>query len=159
VTLADHLHEAMADSLPNMVDKHIKEQVQQQVHKQVQNQVPVYVAEGLILERQKNKEEMEKMIAKAIPQELVSLYEDDPQLQQQDIAIWLSLQMKFERLQIPQTTYRTPAIRPRDQDDPHDDAHPEGENSAKRQKTSKYKAYVSGESSSRHDNVHEQGPS
>ncbi|GJY55679.1 hypothetical protein Tco_0454794 [Tanacetum coccineum] len=35
----------------------------------------------------------------------------------------------------------------RDQDDPHDDAHPEGENSAKRQKTSEYEAYVSRESS------------
>nr|GEV03792.1 hypothetical protein [Tanacetum cinerariifolium] len=35
----------------------------------VRNQVLVYVAEGLILERQKNKEEMEKMIAKAILQE------------------------------------------------------------------------------------------
>ncbi|GKG43114.1 hypothetical protein Tco_0479798, partial [Tanacetum coccineum] len=36
----------------------------------------------------------------------------------------------------------------RDQDNAHDDAHPEGESSAKRQKTSKYEAYVSGESSS-----------
>ncbi|GJX99020.1 hypothetical protein Tco_0356039 [Tanacetum coccineum] len=36
----------------------------------------------------------------------------------------------------------------RNQDDPYDDAHPEGENSAKRQKTSEYEAYVSGESSS-----------
>ncbi|GJU90501.1 retrovirus-related pol polyprotein from transposon TNT 1-94 [Tanacetum coccineum] len=35
---------------------------------------------------------------------------------------------------------RTPAVRPRDQDNPHDDAHPEGENSAKRQKTSEYEA-------------------
>nr|GEW37460.1 retrovirus-related Pol polyprotein from transposon TNT 1-94 [Tanacetum cinerariifolium] len=67
VTLADHLHEAMADSLPTMVDKHIKEQVEKQVPGQVRNQVPVYVVEG------------------------------------------------------------TPAVRPRDQDDPHDDAHPEGE--------------------------------
>nr|GEW38921.1 retrovirus-related Pol polyprotein from transposon TNT 1-94 [Tanacetum cinerariifolium] len=108
VTLADHLHEAMADLLPTIVDKHIKEQVQQQ---------------------------------------------------QQDIAIWLALQMKFERLQVPQTTCRTPAVRLRDQDDPHDDAHPEGENSAKWQKTSEYKAYISGESSSRQDNVQEQGPS
>ncbi|GKD19591.1 hypothetical protein Tco_1208749, partial [Tanacetum coccineum] len=46
------------------------------------------------------------------------------------------------------------AIRPRDQDDPHDDAHPEGENSAKRQKT-----YVSGESSSGQVNEEERGPS
>nr|GEY09211.1 hypothetical protein [Tanacetum cinerariifolium] len=65
-TLADHLHEAMADSLPTMVDKHIKEQVEKQVPEQVRNQVPIYVTEGLILERQKTKEEMEKMIAKAI---------------------------------------------------------------------------------------------
>ncbi|GJV22878.1 retrovirus-related pol polyprotein from transposon TNT 1-94 [Tanacetum coccineum] len=36
---------------------------------QVQNQVPVYVAEGLILERQKAKEETERLIAKAILQE------------------------------------------------------------------------------------------
>ncbi|GJW52176.1 ribonuclease H-like domain-containing protein [Tanacetum coccineum] len=46
--------------------------------------------------------------------------------------------MKFERNTIPQTTCRTPTVRLRDQDDPHDDAHPEGENSAKRQKTSDY---------------------
>ncbi|GJS99721.1 hypothetical protein Tco_0820891 [Tanacetum coccineum] len=51
------------------------------------------------------------------------------------------------------------AIRPRDQDDPHDDAHPEGENSAKRQKTSEYEAYVSGESSSGQVNIEEPCPS
>ncbi|GKF30807.1 hypothetical protein Tco_0100605 [Tanacetum coccineum] len=33
-------------------------------------------------------------------------------------------------------------------DDPHDDAHHEGENRAKRQKTSEYEAYMFGESSS-----------
>nr|GEV24654.1 integrase, catalytic region, zinc finger, CCHC-type, peptidase aspartic, catalytic [Tanacetum cinerariifolium] len=44
-------------------------------------------------------------------------------------------------------------------DNPHDDAHPEGEKSAKRQKTTEYETYVSGESSSRHDNKQEQGPS
>ncbi|GJU57362.1 integrase, catalytic region, zinc finger, CCHC-type containing protein [Tanacetum coccineum] len=83
----------------------------------------------------------------------------DPQLQQQDIAIWLALQMKFERNTVLQTTCRTPAVRPRDQDDPHDDAHPEGENSAKRQKTSEYEAYVSGESSSGQVFQEEQAPS
>nr|GEU38342.1 retrovirus-related Pol polyprotein from transposon TNT 1-94 [Tanacetum cinerariifolium] len=34
VTFADHLHKAIADSLPTMVDKHIKEQVQQQIPEQ-----------------------------------------------------------------------------------------------------------------------------
>nr|GEU93690.1 integrase, catalytic region, zinc finger, CCHC-type, peptidase aspartic, catalytic [Tanacetum cinerariifolium] len=213
-TLANNLHDAMAKSLPVMVDKHVKEQVEQQVPEHVRNQVLVYVAEGLILKRQKNKEEIEKMIVKAIlqargniqaqissqiqqaivninpsqvdasvksylsghilhvrpaqpqtnsvPEQQYQLYltmKDDPQLQQQDIAIWLALQMKFERLQIPQTTCKTPVVRPRDQDDPHDDAHPEGENSAKQQKTSEYEADVSGESSSRKDNEQEQGPS
>ncbi|GJV44347.1 hypothetical protein Tco_1428883 [Tanacetum coccineum] len=52
----------------------------------------------------------------------------DPQLQQQDIAIWLALQMKFERNTVLQTACRTHVVRPRDQDDPHGDAHPEGEN-------------------------------
>ncbi|GJS86189.1 hypothetical protein Tco_0752730 [Tanacetum coccineum] len=61
---------------------------------------------------------------------------NNPQLQQQDIAIWLALQMKFETLQVPQTTCRTSSVRPRDQNNPYDDAPPEGENSAKRQKTS-----------------------
>ncbi|GJX37811.1 hypothetical protein Tco_0251114 [Tanacetum coccineum] len=83
----------------------------------------------------------------------------DPLLQQQDIAIWLALQMKFEKTQVPQTACRYSAIRTRDQDDPHDDAHPEGENSAKRQKTSEYEAYVSGESSFGQVNVEEPGPS
>nr|GFA65889.1 hypothetical protein [Tanacetum cinerariifolium] len=67
--------------------------------------------------------------------------------------------MKFERLQVPQTTCKTPAIHPRDQDDPHDDAHLEGEKSAKRQKTSEYETYVSEESSSGQDNEQEKGPS
>ncbi|GKA32211.1 hypothetical protein Tco_0718578 [Tanacetum coccineum] len=61
--------------------------------------------------------------------------------------------------QVSQTTCRPSAVRPRDQDDPHDDAHPEGENSAKRQKTSEYEAYVSRESSSGQVNEEERGPS
>nr|GEX97088.1 hypothetical protein [Tanacetum cinerariifolium] len=163
VTLADHLHEAMADSLPTMVDKHIKEQVEKQDPEQVRNQVPVNVAKGLILERQKTKEEMEKMTAKAIIQEHASIrsymsghilhvHPAQPKttsVPEQQCQLYLS--MKDD----PQT----PTIHQRDQDDPHDDAHLEGENSAKRQKTSEYGAYVSGESSSRHDNDQEQGPS
>ncbi|GJZ98923.1 retrovirus-related pol polyprotein from transposon TNT 1-94 [Tanacetum coccineum] len=64
-TLADHLQEVMVQSIPTIVDTHIKEQVKKQVPEQVRDQVLVYVAEGLILERQKTKEEMERMIAKS----------------------------------------------------------------------------------------------
>nr|GEV26897.1 hypothetical protein [Tanacetum cinerariifolium] len=100
-SLANNLHDAMAESLPTMVDKHVKEPVQQQVPEQ----------------------------------------------------------MKFNRLYVPQTTCRTHVVRLREQDDPHDDAHPEGENSVKRQKTSEYEAYVSGESLPGQENKQEQGPS
>ncbi|GJR10139.1 hypothetical protein Tco_0792791 [Tanacetum coccineum] len=68
----------------------------------------------------------------SIPEQQYQLYlamKADPLLQQQDIAIWLAFQMKFEKTQ----------------------------NSAKRQKTSEYEAYVSGESSSGQDNVEEPG--
>ncbi|GJQ90527.1 hypothetical protein Tco_0001666 [Tanacetum coccineum] len=149
----------MVESLPTMVDTHIKEQVKKQVPEQVRDQVPVYVAEGLIMERQKTKEEMELMIAKAILQERrniqakissqiqkaidhhipsqvdasVRSYMSVLNCNNKDIAIWLALQMKFENLQVPQTTCRPFAVRPRDQDDPHDDAHPEGENSNQEQ--------------------------
>ncbi|GJS58693.1 hypothetical protein Tco_0653477 [Tanacetum coccineum] len=97
-----------------------------------------------------------------VPEQQHQLYlamKADPLLQQQDIVIWLALQMKFEKTQVPYTACRPFAVRIRDQDDPHDDAHPEGENSTKRQKTSEYEAYISGESSSGQDNVEEPGPS
>ncbi|GKF78512.1 hypothetical protein Tco_0234080, partial [Tanacetum coccineum] len=70
-----------------------------------------------------------------VPEQQYQLYlamKADPQLQKQDIAIWLALQMKFERHTVLQSACRTHAVHQRDQDDPHDDAHPEGENSAKR---------------------------
>ncbi|GJT08512.1 hypothetical protein Tco_0842974 [Tanacetum coccineum] len=53
----------------------------------------------------------------------------------------------------------TLAVRPRDQEDPHDDAHPKGENSEKQQKMSEYETYMPGESSSRQVNESDQGPS
>ncbi|GJT71027.1 hypothetical protein Tco_1030313 [Tanacetum coccineum] len=44
--------------------------------------------------------------------------------------IWLALKIKFEGLTASNTPCRSSAIRPRDQNDPHDDAHHEGKNSA-----------------------------
>ncbi|GJX35046.1 hypothetical protein Tco_0246603 [Tanacetum coccineum] len=146
-TLADHLQEVMVESLPTMVDTHIKEQVK----KKVPEQVPVYVAEGLILERQKTKEEMERMIAKAIDTSVRSYMS-------RHILHVHPVQSKTPY--VPEQQYQLPsAIRPRDQDDPHDNAHLEGENIAKQQKTSEYEAYVSGESSSGQVNEEERGPS
>ncbi|GJR26536.1 hypothetical protein Tco_1102768 [Tanacetum coccineum] len=127
-TLADNLHDLMVKTLPTMVDKHIKEQVVKQVLEQVRNQVLMYVAEGLILERQKAKEETERLIAKAILQERGNIQAQISTQIKNAIA-----NMKFERNMVLQTACRTPTVRPRDQDDPHDDAHTKGENSNQEQ--------------------------
>nr|GEV14198.1 hypothetical protein [Tanacetum cinerariifolium] len=59
--LAQHLQEVMEEALPNMVDDHVKELTK--------TQVPLYVAEGLIMERKHNQSDVAKMIADAIQQE------------------------------------------------------------------------------------------
>ncbi|GJR89552.1 hypothetical protein Tco_0213563 [Tanacetum coccineum] len=94
-----------SNSIPTIVDTHIKEQVKKQVPKQAKISSQI------------------QNIDNHIPSQV------DASSQQQDIAIWLAHQMKFESLQVPQTTCRTSSVRLRDQDDPHDDAHPEGERS------------------------------
>ncbi|GJW80713.1 hypothetical protein Tco_0144688 [Tanacetum coccineum] len=98
-------------------DTHIKEQVEKQVPEQVKVQVLVYVAKGMLLERQQNKEETDKMIAKV---------------------------MLKERGKLQAKNFLTDST---NQDDPHDDVHLEEENSEKRLKTSEYEAHVTGESS------------
>ncbi|GJW38584.1 hypothetical protein Tco_0064429 [Tanacetum coccineum] len=177
-TLADNLHDVMVETLPNMVYKHIKEQVMKQVPEQVWNQVPVYVAEGLILERQKAKEETKRLIAKAILQERGNIQAQIstqienaianviPSQVDASVRSYMSVHIlhvhpaQSQTSSIPDQQYQlTSAVRPRDQDDPYDDAHPEEENSAKRQKTSEYEAYVSGESSSGQVFQEEQDPS
>ncbi|GJX67383.1 hypothetical protein Tco_0303110 [Tanacetum coccineum] len=134
----------MVESLPTMVDMHIKEQVKKQVpeqaidnqiHSQVDASVRSYMSGQILHVHPAQTQTL------SVPKQQYQLYlsmKDNPQLQQQDIAIWLALQMKFENLQVQQTTCRPYAVHPRDQDDPHDDVHLEGENSAKRQKTSEY---------------------
>ncbi|GJS31113.1 hypothetical protein Tco_0491733 [Tanacetum coccineum] len=94
-TLADHLQEVMVESLPTMVDMHIKEQVKKQVPEERGN-----IQAGI-------SSQIQNAIDNHIPSQV-------------DASI------KFERLQVKQTTCRTSVVHPRDQDDPHDDAHPEG---------------------------------
>ncbi|GKE98496.1 hypothetical protein Tco_0021847 [Tanacetum coccineum] len=84
---------------------------------------------------------------------------DNPQLQHDDLPIWLALKIKFEGIHASNTPCRSSAIHLRDQDDPHDNAHLKEENSAKRQKTSKHGTYVFRESSSGQANKSEPGPS
>ncbi|GKA79860.1 hypothetical protein Tco_0786456 [Tanacetum coccineum] len=53
------------ESLPKMIDKHVKELTKKQV--------PLYVAEGLIIEREKSQADVAKMIAEALQQERENL--------------------------------------------------------------------------------------
>ncbi|GJU87661.1 hypothetical protein Tco_1295207 [Tanacetum coccineum] len=80
-------------------------------------------------------------------------------LQQDGLPIWLALKYKFERRRVLDTPCRPSAVRLRDQDNPHDDAHLEGENSVKRQKMSKHGTFVFRESSSGQDYESEPGSS
>ncbi|GJX63842.1 hypothetical protein Tco_0296742 [Tanacetum coccineum] len=167
----------MEEALPNMVDDRVKELTK--------TQVSIYVAQGLIMERQQSQADVAKMIANAIQQERENLWakitlqinnaitNHIPSHVDSSVrnymsghilhvlptqASQLALKIKFEGLHASHTPCRSFAIRPRDQDDPHDDAHPKGENSAKRQKTSEHGTYVFGESSSGQVNESEPGP-
>nr|GEW69720.1 hypothetical protein [Tanacetum cinerariifolium] len=164
----------MEESLPTMVDDRVKE------HTKIQ--VLVYVAQGLIMERQQSQVDVTKMIADAIQQECknirfkISFQIIDAifnhirsqidssagiicQLQQDDLPIWLAVKYKFERLHMAATPCRPSSVRLKDQDDPHDNAYLKGEKSAKRQKTSKHGTFVFGESSSGQDYESKLGPS
>nr|GEU50421.1 copia protein [Tanacetum cinerariifolium] len=83
-----------------------------------------------------------KMIANAIQQECENLRAE------------ISLQINNAI-----TNYIPSQVHLRDHNDPYDDAHPEGENSAKRQKMSEHGTYVFGELSSVQDNKSKPGPS
>ncbi|GKB67156.1 hypothetical protein Tco_0928568, partial [Tanacetum coccineum] len=152
-TLADHLQEVMVESLPTIVDTHIKEKVKKRVPEQVEislqiqkaidNQILSQVNESVRCYMSEHILHVHPVQSQtpSVPEQQYQLYlsmKNDPHLQQQYIAIWLALQIKFENLQVPQTTCRPFAVHLRDQDDPHDDAHPEGENRAKQQKTYEY---------------------
>ncbi|GJZ47998.1 hypothetical protein Tco_0601830, partial [Tanacetum coccineum] len=118
----------------------------------------------LILKREKSQADVAKMITDAIQQERKNLRSEissqvndaitnhiPSQLQQEDLPIWLALKYKFERLHVATTLCRPSAVRPRDQDDPHDDAHPKGENDAKSPKTSEHGTFRFKESLSSQD--------
>ncbi|GJU61397.1 hypothetical protein Tco_1243232 [Tanacetum coccineum] len=110
----------MVESLPTMVDTHIKEQLKKQapeqrgniqaeissqIQKAIDNHIPSQVdasvrsyMSGHILHVHPVQSQ-----TPSVPEQQYQLYlsmKNDPQLQQQDIAIWLALQMKFENLQV-----------------------------------------------------------
>ncbi|GJW89854.1 retrovirus-related pol polyprotein from transposon TNT 1-94, partial [Tanacetum coccineum] len=142
-TLVDHLQEVMVESLPIMVDTHIKKQVPEQVRDQVPV-VGIYTVE--------------------ISYKFITSIDNHiPSQVDASVRSYMSGNIlhvhpaQSQTLSVPEQQYQLPsAVRLKDQDDPHDDAHPERENRAKRHKNSEYEAYVSGESSSGQVNENEQ---
>ncbi|GJS09283.1 hypothetical protein Tco_0366079 [Tanacetum coccineum] len=131
----------------------------------------------LILERKKAKEETDRLIAKAIIQERGNIQAQNSTQIENAIANVTPSQVdasvrsymsghilhvhpaQSQTSSVPDQQYQLylamkadPQLQQQTSNmirkHPHDDAHPEGENSAKRYKTSEYEAYVSGESSS-----------
>ncbi|GJW46644.1 hypothetical protein Tco_0078290 [Tanacetum coccineum] len=76
--------------------------------------------------------------AQDLQYQLYLLMKDSEKLCNDDLSIWWSLKIKSDKPTPVATSCRTAAIRPRDHDDHHDDAHPEEENSAKRHKISEH---------------------
>ncbi|GJT65482.1 hypothetical protein Tco_1016962 [Tanacetum coccineum] len=127
--LAQHLQEVMEESLPNMVDDRVKEVTK--------TQVPIYVAEGSILKRTKMQAEITNAISNHIPSHVDS-----------SIRSYMSNHiLHVHPTQASNTPCRPSVIHLRDQDDPQNDAHLEGDNSAKRQKTSEHGTNIFRESS------------
>nr|GEY97956.1 hypothetical protein [Tanacetum cinerariifolium] len=143
--LAKHLHSIMEEFLPSMVGDRVNEIAKKTVI--------LYVAEGLLLDKQKTQDDVDAMIAEALwkeykifkqrllyklimPYQLYQMMKNVKKLQRDYFSIWWSLKIKFDKSAPSNTPCRTAAIRPRDHDDHHDDARSEGENNAKWHKMS-----------------------
>ncbi|GJT27630.1 hypothetical protein Tco_0907905 [Tanacetum coccineum] len=140
--LAQHLQEIMEEALPKMVDD------------RSQAIVAKMIADAIQQERENLRAEISMQINNAITNHIPSQVDSSVtnymsgHILHDDLPIWLALKYKFEKLHVSNTPCRPSAVRPRDQNEPHDDAHLEGENSAKRQKKSEHGTFMIGESSS-----------
>ncbi|GJU20320.1 hypothetical protein Tco_1153662 [Tanacetum coccineum] len=136
--LYEMLYRALKEMLPSMVNE--------EVNKISKSIVPVYVAEGYLVERKKTQDDVVAMIVEAIKKEYENLHAEV--ISQVNDVVANHIPPQFEGI-IAATAYRPSTICLRDHDDyQDDDARPEGENSAKRQKTSEHGTYSVGESSS-----------
>ncbi|GKA82556.1 hypothetical protein Tco_0789304 [Tanacetum coccineum] len=140
--MADAVKSTMKKIVPSMVDK--------RVNKIANNLVPLYVAEGLFLDREKTQTHMATLVAKDVDLFLRNYMSNNIlHVHHTKAASSSSIKIKFEILAPPVAPCRIASVRTRDHEDHHDDdARPEGESSAKRQRTSEHGTYLVGESSS-----------
>ncbi|GJZ54849.1 hypothetical protein Tco_0610042, partial [Tanacetum coccineum] len=119
----------LKEVLPLMVDSRVNE-----ITKKI---VSLYVAEGLLLDRQKTQADVAALIAEAVQQECENLRveitlqvtnasansippQDDEKLHNDDLSIWWSLKIKFETPASSVAPCGTTIVRTRDHEDHHD---------------------------------------
>ncbi|GJS88948.1 hypothetical protein Tco_0771584 [Tanacetum coccineum] len=87
--LADNLHDVLMETLPSLVKEKVRSKLRRKFLRNYLARMWVYTGTDIIT------------YSNAIDNAILSLVDAsaDPLLQQQDIAIWLALQMKFEKTQ------------------------------------------------------------
>ncbi|GKA04384.1 hypothetical protein Tco_0677165 [Tanacetum coccineum] len=129
--ISNVVHDTLKKVVPPMVDKTTNDNVKKNL--------PKVVAEAIRLEREKVKDDISAIVAKAM--------KDDEQAKCDDLPGWLSLMYMFGRPTAHVEPYRVAVVRTPDHKDHHDDdARPKGESIAKRQKTPEHGTYTTGES-------------
>ncbi|GJS01776.1 hypothetical protein Tco_0318284 [Tanacetum coccineum] len=175
--LSQHLQEVMEESLPKMSQVDVAKMIADAIHQECENlqaQISSQINNVITIPSRVDssiRNYMSSNISHVYPtqasqasahEQQYQLYltmKDNPQLQHDNLPIWLALKIKFKGLQASNTPCRPSVVRPRDQEDHHDDAHPEGKNSTKRKKSSEHVTFVIGESSSGQINESEPSPS
>nr|GEV09812.1 hypothetical protein [Tanacetum cinerariifolium] len=138
--LAKNIEDIIMEALPKLVDDRIKVLLKKQV--------PLYVAEGIILESEKSQADVDLLVRRYISGHILHVHptkDTIPGAQEQQYQLYVTMKDDHQ-------------LR-KDDDDPHDDAHHEGENSAKRQKISEHGTFKIGGSYSSQDYEGEPDPS
>ncbi|GJW44128.1 hypothetical protein Tco_0072927 [Tanacetum coccineum] len=155
-TIAKTVEETLKVVVPKMANETTDQNMRDSLH--------MIVTEGIRLEREKTKANIALMVADVVRKEnkrtraelslqvsndVATNMKDDKQARDANFPLWLALMYTFEKPASHVDPCRVDAFRRLDHEDHHDDdARPEGESSAKRQRMSKKSTYTRGESSS-----------
>nr|GEX64309.1 hypothetical protein [Tanacetum cinerariifolium] len=131
----------MADAIKSTIKKVIPSMVDKKVNKIAKKLVSLYVAEGLLLDKQKAQTDIVSLVAKAVDSFLHDYMSTNI------LHVHPTQAIEFEKHAPHIAPCRLVVVRTRDHEDHYDDdARPEEESSAKRQKTFDHGTYSLGES-------------
>nr|GEY26291.1 hypothetical protein [Tanacetum cinerariifolium] len=139
------LQSIMGEALPLMVDDRVNEIAKKTMSLYVNSFLKNYMSNNIL---RVHPTQAPVSSAQDLQYQLYQMMKNDVELRSDNLSIWWSMRIKFDKPAPFSTLYRTATIYLRDHDDHHDDAHPEEENYAKRQKASEHGTYTVGKSSS-----------